>query len=85
MIRILLFVLLVVAAGLVLALLADEPGIVMVQWLGYRIETTVVFTLAGVALVVGLMLILALLRYVWTRPRAVVSPDRELGPARLGQ
>ena len=78
MIRILLFVLLVVAAALGLAWLADRPGIVTVEWLGYQIETSAfVATLAVVALVCLGILVVALLRYVWTRPAAIAAHMRE--------
>jgi len=74
MTRILLFVLFIVAAALGLAWLADRPGTVTVQWLGYQIETSAfVATLVMFALVSLVILVLALLRYVWTRPAAVAA------------
>jgi HemY protein len=78
MIRVLLFVLLVVAAALGLAWLADRPGIVTVEWLGYQVETSAfVGTLAVAALVAILLLVFALLRYLFTRPAAVASYVKE--------
>jgi HemY protein len=78
MIRVLFFVLLVVAAALGLAWLADRPGTVTVGWLGYQVETTAfVGILAVGALVVILLLAIALLRYIFTRPAAVASYVKE--------
>lgn len=78
MIRILLFILGVVAAALGLAWLADRPGTVTVEWLGYQVETSaLVGALAVAAVVVILILIWAVLRYLLTRPAAVAAYVRE--------
>lgn len=78
MIRILIFTLGVVAAAIGFAWLADRPGTVTVEWLGYQVETSAfVATLAVIALVVALMLLWALLRYLWTRPAATAAYLRE--------
>lgn len=78
MIRILFFILAVIGAAIGLAWFADRPGTVTVQWLGYQVETTAfVGALAIVATVVLLVLIFALLRYVFTRPAAVKAYMRE--------
>jgi HemY protein len=78
MIRILLFTLGVVAAALGIAWLADRPGSITVEWLGYQIETSaLVGILAVVALVVLLMLLWSLLRYVLSRPAAVAAYMRD--------
>jgi HemY protein len=78
MIRVLLFVFCVVAAALGLAWFADRPGTIKVEWLGYQIETSAfVGALAIMALVVVLMLLFALLRYLWTRPAAISAYARE--------
>jgi HemY protein len=78
MIRILLFILGVVAAALGLAWLADRPGTVNVEWLGYQVETSaLVGALAVAAVVVLLILIWAVLRYLLTRPAAVTAYVRE--------
>jgi HemY protein len=78
MIRILIFTLGVVAAAIGLAWFADRPGAVTVEWLGYRVETSAfVATLSVIGLAVLLMLIWALLRYLWTRPAAVAAHMRE--------
>jgi HemY protein len=78
MIRVLLFILCVVAAALGLAWFADRPGTVTVEWLGYQVETSaLVGVLAIVALVVLLILAWAVLRYLFTRPAAIAAYARE--------
>jgi HemY protein len=78
MIRVLLFILCVVAAALGLAWFADRPGTVTVEWLGYQVETSaLVGALAVVALVVLLILAWAVLRYLFTRPAAIAAYARE--------
>jgi HemY protein len=78
MTRILIFTLFVLAAAAGLAWLADRPGAVTITWLGYQIETTAfVATVAVGLLVVGLILLWALLRYLFTRPAAIAAHVRE--------
>lgn len=78
MTRILFFVLFIVAAALGLAWLADRPGTVTVEWLGYQIETSAfVAALVLVALVSLFVLGFAVLRYLWTRPAAMAAYVRE--------
>ena len=78
MIRVLFFILCVVAAALGLAWFADRPGTITVEWLGYQIETSAfVGALAIVALVVFLILLWAVLRYLLTRPAAIAAYTRE--------
>jgi len=78
MIRVLLFILCVVAAALGLAWFADRPGTVTVEWLGYQIETSAfVGALAIAAIVVLLILLWAVLRYLFTRPAAIAAYARE--------
>lgn len=78
MIRILLFTLAIVAAAAGLAWLADRPGTINIEWLGYQIETSAfVGTLAVGLLVVVLIAMWALLRYVFTRPAAIAAHVRE--------
>lgn len=78
MTRIFFFILFIVAAALGLTWLADRPGVVTVEWLGYQIETSAfVATLVFVALVALLFLAFAVLRYLWTRPTAVAAFVRE--------
>jgi HemY protein len=74
MIRILFFVLVIVASALGLAWLADRPGTVTLEWLGYEIKTSAfVAALIIAAIVAAVILLWALLRYVWTRPAAVAK------------
>jgi HemY protein len=78
MIRILLFTLGVVAVAAGLAWLADRPGTISIEWLGYQIETSAfVGTLAVGALVMLLILLWGLTRYLFTRPAAVAAYVRE--------
>jgi len=78
MIRILLFILGVIAAAAGLAWLADRPGTVTVEWLGYQVEASaLVGALAVAGVVVLLILIWAVLRYLFTRPAAVAAYVRE--------
>ena len=78
MTRILFFILFVIAAALGLAWLADRPGSVTVEWLGYQIETSAFVGVLSVAVfVLALILIWAVLRYIWTRPSAVAAHMRE--------
>ena len=74
MTRILIFTLSVLAAAAGLAWLADRPGAVTIAWLGYQVETTAfVATVAVGLLVVALILLWALLRYLFTRPAAIAA------------
>lgn len=78
MIRIFIFMLAVIAAAAGLAWLADRPGTITLEWLGYRIETSAfVGALALLALVAALILGYALLHYLFTRPAAVAAYLRE--------
>lgn len=78
MTRILIFIVSVLAAAAGLAWLADRPGTVTVQWLGYQVETTAFVAAVAVAVLVGLLILLwALLRYLFTRPAAIAAHARE--------
>ena len=78
MIRILFFILIIVAVALGLGWLADRPGTVNITWLGYQIETSAfVATMALVAVVAFFVIALAVLRYVWTRPAAMAAYVKE--------
>ena len=78
MVRILLFILGVVAAALGLAWFADRPGSIKVEWLGYQIETNAfIGALAVIAIVVLVLVLWALLRYLVTRPAALAAYTRE--------
>jgi HemY protein len=78
MIRILLFTLAVVAAAAGLAWLADRPGTITVEWLGYQIEASAFVGVVAVGLLVVLLIAAwALLRYLFTRPAAIAAHVRE--------
>jgi HemY protein len=78
MTRVLIFTLCVLAAAAGFAWLADRPGTVMVQWLGYQVETSAFVAAVAVVVVVGLLILLwALLRYLSTRPAAMAAHARE--------
>jgi HemY protein len=78
MTRVLIFTLCVLAAAAGLAWLADRPGTVMIQWLGYQVETSAFVAAVAVVVVVGLLILLwALLRYLFTRPAAIAAHARE--------
>ena len=66
MIQVVLFLITValVAAGFVW--LADRPGDVLITWMGYRIETSFMVALLGVAALVVLAMI------VWTVARSIL-------------
>jgi HemY protein len=78
MIRILVFIIGVIAIALGLAWFADRPGTVNVEWLGYQVETSaLVGTLAVASIVVALLLLWALLRFLLTRPAAIAAHMKE--------
>ena len=78
MTRILFFTLFVIAAALGLAWLADRPGTISVEWLGYQIETSAFVGVVSLAIfVVAVIAILAIIRYVWTRPSAIAAHMRQ--------
>ena len=78
MTRIFLFILIVLAAALGLAWLADRPGSVTIEWLGYQIETSAFVAVLFVALfATAMVLALAVLRYLWTRPSAIAASMHE--------
>jgi HemY protein len=56
MIRILLFTLAVVAAAAGFAWLADRPGTITVEWLGYQIEASAFVGMVAVGLLVVLLI-----------------------------
>jgi len=71
MIRIVWFLVWVGLLALGVAWFADRPGAVAITWLGYRIETSVMVAIAGVALVAILSVLL------WAIARGIVrSPDQ---------
>ncbi len=78
MIRILSFILVVVAVALGLAWFADQPGSITVQWLGYEIKTSAfVGALVLIGIAAALILAWALLRFILTRPAAMSAYFQE--------
>ena len=78
MFRILFFVIAIIAAALGLAWLADRPGSVTVQWLGYEIETSAFIAVLALSAIVALLISAwMLLRYVVTRPTAIAAYVKE--------
>jgi HemY protein len=78
MIRILTFILVVVAVALGLAWFADQPGSITVQWLGYEIKTSAfVGALVLIGIAAALILAWALLRFILTRPAAMSAYFQE--------
>jgi HemY protein len=78
MIRVLSFIICILAAALGLAWLADRPGTINVEWLGYQIETSAfIGVLAIAALVVLLILLWSALRYLMSRPAAIGAYRKE--------
>jgi len=72
MIRVVLFLVFVALAAAGVAWVADRPGDVVVTWMGYRIETSVmVADLAVIVLVLALMLIFSVVRSVVRSPTQV--------------
>jgi HemY protein len=78
MIRILVFILVIVAGALGLAWFADQPGSITVQWLGYEIKTS---AFVGALMLIGIAAVLilawALLRFILTRPAAMSAYFQE--------
>ncbi|MEO1694836.1 MAG: heme biosynthesis HemY N-terminal domain-containing protein, partial [Pseudomonadota bacterium] len=74
MIRVILFLLVVVAAASGLAWLADRPGTLVINWEGREIQTTVfhAIVLLGFILVLAVV-VWSILRGVWTLPAGVGS------------
>ena len=72
MIRVILFLLAVAVLAAGFAWVADRPGDVVITWMGYHIETSVmVAALAVAALVLVLMLLLAIVRFILRSPEQV--------------
>ena len=72
MVRLILFLLFVVAAATGLAWLADRPGNLVVNWEGYEIETSVFRAVVLLSALLGAVLFAwSLVRQVWRSPAAV--------------
>ncbi len=69
MIRILIFLIVLTAAALGLAWLADRPGEIVLTWQGYRIETSLMVGLASLlGITICLMILWSVLRFVFRLP-----------------
>ncbi|MHA1164621.1 MAG: heme biosynthesis protein HemY [Alphaproteobacteria bacterium] len=82
--RLLLFIVTVVVAAATMAWVADKPGTLTVEWLGYEVETSIL--IAGLALSVltlALMLLWSFARYMLSRP-AVWSEHKKRNRERRG-
>lgn len=78
MIRIVLFLFLVGAVALGLAVVADQGGDVSLQWSVWRIDTSVpVFVLALVSAIIGVLLLWSVVRGIWRTPGRIRSARRE--------
>lgn len=72
MTRIVLFLLAILAASLGMAWLAENPGTIAIEWLGYRAEPTVFQSVVALALLGMLVaLVWSLLAQIWSSPAAV--------------
>jgi len=72
MIRIVAFLVVILAAAASLHWLADRPGTIVVEWQGYIAETSVFRAFVILMLAVGvIMLALSALRALWTSPAAI--------------
>lgn len=72
MVRLVLFLLGVIALASGLAWLADRPGSLLITWQGYEIETSVFRAVVIFAALVGLaLLVWTILNQVWSSPAAV--------------
>lgn len=78
MIRIILFLFLVGAVALGLAIVADQGGDVSLQWSVWRIDTSVpVFVLALVLAIFTVLLLWSVLRGIWRTPGRIRNARRE--------
>ena len=72
MIRVLVFLVSVALIAAGVAWVADRPGDVAINWLGYRIETSVMVAALGVlAMVVAAILLWSIVRGIWRSPQQV--------------
>jgi len=78
MLRVLTFVIFVIVAAFGLAWLADQPGTITVEWLGYEIKTSAfVGALVLAAIVTVLFLAWSLWRFLLTRPAVLTARMQE--------
>jgi HemY protein len=77
MIRVLLFLVAVTALSFGAAWLADRPGDVAITWLGYQLQTSIMVTLAALAVLVVVVIL------VWSILRALVRAPAAFAARRL--
>jgi HemY protein len=78
MLRVLTFVIFVIVAALGLAWLADQPGTITIEWLGYEIKTSAfVGALVLAAIVAVVFLAWWLWRFLLTRPAVLAARMQE--------
>jgi HemY protein len=83
MIRVLVFLFVVAAAAWGAVWLAERPGDVVVTWMGWHVETSVMVALATVAtLLVAVMVTWSILRGIMRAPRALATRHRNRRAAR---
>lgn len=75
MIRVLLFLIFVVAAAIGVAWLADRPGDIIITWLGYHIETSVLVGASVLALVIAAAI------FLWSILRGLVRAPSKISSA----
>lgn len=74
MLRLVLFLLAIAAAASGLHWLANRPGVLVVEWQGYQIETTVFQAIVAFALLLGVCVFAwNILRQIWTSPATIGS------------
>lgn len=72
MLRLVLFLLGIVAVATGLSWLADRPGLIVVNWEGYEGEVSVFHAVVGLTFLLGLAILLwSLARSIWTSPATV--------------
>jgi HemY protein len=83
MIRVLVFLFVVAAAAWGAVWLAERPGDVVITWMGWHVETSVMVALATVAtLLVAIMVTWSILRGIMRAPRALATRRRNRRAAR---
>lgn len=72
MLRIVIFLIAIAVAAAGLAWLADRPGEMLINWEGYEIRTSVFHAIVGLAILLGLVILLwSVLRGVWQSPASI--------------
>lgn len=78
MIRVVVFLVLTGLLALGVAWLADRPGEVTITWLGYRIDTSIMVMIAGVAAVaIAAIILWSIVRFLFRSPARVAGAMRD--------